>query len=90
MDDARVAVRDAAPVPGDDGVDLLVRLQSFAMEPRTVRLRCGFPVAGAERATYLGDPDGSDAPVALDGHDILVEIPRLGTMAVRVRLAPRG
>ncbi|MEU9971124.1 glycoside hydrolase family 38 N-terminal domain-containing protein [Streptomyces malaysiensis] len=90
VDDARVAVRDAAPVPGDDGVDLLVRLQSFAMEPRTVRLRCGFPVAGAERATYLGDPDGSDAPVALDGHDILVEIPRLGTTAVRVRLAPRG
>ncbi|MFD8281652.1 alpha-mannosidase [Streptomyces solisilvae] len=90
VDDARVTVRDAAPVPGDDGVDLLVRLQSFAMEPRTVRLRCGFPVAGAERATYLGDPDGSDAPVALDGHDILVEIPRLGTTAVRVRLAPRG
>ncbi|MFD8339479.1 alpha-mannosidase [Streptomyces solisilvae] len=90
VDDARVAVRDAAPVPGDDGVDLLVRLQSFATEPRTVRLRCGFPVAGAERATYLGDPDGSDAPVALDGHDILVEIPRLGTTAVRVRLAPRG
>ncbi|MYU13670.1 alpha-mannosidase [Streptomyces sp. SID8361] len=90
VDDARVAVRDAAPVPGDDGVDLLVRLQSFATEPRTVRLRCGFPVAGAERATYLGDPDGSDAPVALDGHDILVEIPRLGTAAVRVRLAPRG
>ncbi|GAA0654128.1 glycoside hydrolase family 38 C-terminal domain-containing protein [Streptomyces malaysiensis subsp. malaysiensis] len=89
VDDARVAVRDAAPVPGDDGVDLLVRLQSFATEPRTVRLRCGFPVAGAERATYLGDPDGSDAPVALDGHDILVEIPRLGTTAVRVRLAPR-
>ncbi|NIY67577.1 glycoside hydrolase family 38 N-terminal domain-containing protein [Streptomyces malaysiensis] len=90
VDDARVAVRDAAPVPGDDGVDLLVRLQSFTTEPRTVRLRCGFPVAGAERATYLGDPDGSDAPVALDGHDILVEIPRLGTTAVRVRLAPRG
>ncbi|WP_347236417.1 glycoside hydrolase family 38 N-terminal domain-containing protein [Streptomyces malaysiensis] len=90
VDDARVTVRDAAPVPGDDGVDLLVRLQSFATEPRTVRLRCGFPVAGAERATYLGDPDGSDAPVALDGHDILVEIPRLGTTAVRVRLAPRG
>ncbi|PNG93500.1 glycoside hydrolase family 38 C-terminal domain-containing protein [Streptomyces malaysiensis] len=89
VDDARVAVRDAAPVRGDDGVDLLVRLQSFATEPRTVRLRCGFPVAGAERATYLGDPDGSDAPVALDGHDILVEIPRLGTTAVRVRLAPR-
>ncbi|GAA1104201.1 hypothetical protein [Streptomyces javensis] len=89
VDDARVAVRDASPVPvpGDDGVDLLVRLQSFAPEPRTVRLRCGFPVAAAERATYLGDPDG---PATLTGDDILVEIPRLGTTAVRVRLAPRG
>ncbi|MCQ8193065.1 glycoside hydrolase family 38 N-terminal domain-containing protein [Streptomyces rugosispiralis] len=87
VDDARVAVRDAAPVPGDDGVDLLVRLQSFATEPGTVRLRCGFPVAAAERATYLGDPDG---PATLDGDDILVSIPRLGTTAVRVRPAPRG
>ncbi|OPF75602.1 alpha-mannosidase [Streptomyces antioxidans] len=87
VDDARIAIRDAAPVPGDDGVDLLVRLQSFATEPRTVRLHCGFPVAAAERATYLGDPEG---PAALDGDDILVDIPRLGTTAVRVRLAPRG
>ncbi|NEW74580.1 glycoside hydrolase family 38 N-terminal domain-containing protein [Streptomyces rhizosphaericus] len=89
VDDARVAVRDAAPVPapGDDGVDLLVRLQSFAPEPRTVRLRCGFAVAAAERATYLGDPDG---PAVLDGDAILVQIPRLGTTAVRVRLARRG
>ncbi|MFE9613496.1 hypothetical protein [Streptomyces sp. NPDC006012] len=87
VDDPRIAVRDAAPVPGDDGVDLLVRLQSFATESRTVRLRCGFPVAGAERATYLGDPDG---PVTLDGDDILVEIPRPGTTAVRVRLGATG
>ncbi|MEV2210405.1 alpha-mannosidase [Streptomyces sp. NPDC050997] len=87
VDDARVTVRDVAPVPGDDGVDLLIRLQSFATEPGTVRLRCGFPVAGAERSTYLGDPDG---PAALDGDDILVEIPRLGTTAVRVRLGTAG
>lgn len=87
VDDARVAIRDVAPVPGDDGVDLLIRLQSFATEPGTVRLRCGFPVAGAERSTYLGDPDG---PATHDGDDILVEIPRLGTTAVRIRLGNAG
>ncbi|WP_327394117.1 glycoside hydrolase family 38 N-terminal domain-containing protein [Streptomyces phaeochromogenes] len=87
VDDARVAIRDVSPVPGDEGVDLLIRLQSFATEPGTVRLRCGFPVAGAERSTYLGDPDG---PATHDGDDILVEIPRLGTTAVRVRLGNAG
>ncbi|GHJ39408.1 hypothetical protein [Streptomyces sp. TS71-3] len=101
LDDAQVKVVDVTPVAvgggaGGDagatgtareaagaGADVLVRLQSYATEARTVRLRCGFPVTGAERATYLGDPLG---PAGLDGADILVEIPRLGSAAVRVRL----
>ncbi|WP_328473403.1 alpha-mannosidase [Streptomyces sp. NBC_00448] len=91
LDDPYVRVVDAAPVPAqgreaDEGgsapADLLVRLQSYADEPRTVRLRCGFSVAHAERATYLGDHAGE---ATRDGADVLVEIPRLGSTAVRLR-----
>ncbi|MFF8916230.1 hypothetical protein ACF08M_23605 [Streptomyces sp. NPDC015032] len=45
---------------------------------------------GQRRRTRIRHPGG---PVTLDGDDILVEIPRLGTTVVRVRLgatAPRG
>ncbi|WP_329454178.1 alpha-mannosidase [Streptomyces sp. NBC_01497] len=90
VDDPSVRLIDAAPVvPAASGgggngaasADILVRLQSFAESARTVRLRCGFPVAAAERATLLGDPEG---PVTREGDDILVDIPRLGSTAVRV------
>ncbi|MFI6344203.1 alpha-mannosidase [Streptomyces sp. NPDC050560] len=84
LDDPRVRVVDAAPVPASGpgrGADLLIRLQSYATGPCTVRLRCGFPVVGAERATYLGDPLG---PVAVDDGTVTVEVPRMGSTAVRV------
>ncbi|MCA1221150.1 glycoside hydrolase family 38 C-terminal domain-containing protein [Streptomyces sp. 8L] len=94
LDDPLVRVIDAAPVPsrGADGGpespdDILVRLQSFATEARTVRLSCGFPVADAQGATFLGDHAG---PVTLEGNDVLVEIPRLGSTAVRLGPARTG
>ncbi|MGA8113696.1 MAG: glycoside hydrolase family 38 C-terminal domain-containing protein, partial [Actinocatenispora sp.] len=88
LDDPRVAVLGVSLVPGAEGdsapADLLVRLQSFATAPVQVRLRCGFGVAGASLATYLGDVTGA---AELDGDEVVVPAPRLGAVAVRLRLA---
>ncbi|GAA3514469.1 glycoside hydrolase family 38 C-terminal domain-containing protein [Actinocatenispora rupis] len=87
VDDPRVAVLGATLVGSDTGTDLLVRLQSLATEPVDATLRCGFPVAGAVRATYLGDETGE---VTVDGDEVTVALPRLGVTAVRLRTSGRG
>ncbi|GAA5014228.1 glycoside hydrolase family 38 C-terminal domain-containing protein [Actinopolymorpha pittospori] len=91
VDDPRVTVLAVMPVPAEDDAaaattDLLVRLQSYATTEVTVRLRCGFGIEGASRATFLGDTTGT---VEVDGSDIVTPISRLGVTAVRIRLADR-
>lgn len=84
LDDDRVRV--VSMVSTDDEPDqVLVRLQSFAEEPVRVRLRPRFAVAAAATATYLGEPVNS-VPV-LDG-EVEVPVPRLGSVALRLGLAP--
>jgi hypothetical protein len=84
VDDPRVTVLDAVPVAADDGTDILVRLQSYAPAATTVRLRCAVPVAAASLATLLGDPTGA---AEVDGAEVVLPVPRLGSVAVRLRLA---
>jgi hypothetical protein len=82
VDDPRVTVLGVVQLATEDGVDLLVRLQSLATEPTTTRLRCGFPVTAAQQATYLGEANGT---MTIDGNEVVVPLPRLGAIAVRLR-----
>ncbi|MEV0838600.1 hypothetical protein AB0I55_03475 [Actinocatenispora sera] len=86
VDDPRITVLDAVPVAADadDDADLLVRLQSYAPAATTVRLRCAVPVAAASLATLLGDPTGA---AEVDGAEVVLPVPRMGTVAVRLRVA---
>ncbi|MEV0808987.1 hypothetical protein [Micromonospora sp. NPDC050200] len=88
VSDPRVAVLGVTPLPAAQAAGtpagLLVRLQSFATEQLDVRLRCGFPVTAAARATYLGDPIG---PATIDGDEVVTAIPRLGVVAVHLQPA---
>ncbi|WP_409235253.1 alpha-mannosidase [Streptomyces sp. PA5.6] len=76
IDDPRVRLVGATtPRPGR----VLLRLQSFAEQPLTCRIRTRFPVAAAHRADYLGT--ASDRLPHADGETIL-DVPTLGTTAV--------
>jgi len=86
LDDPRATVLDVTPVQGDGEVEILVRLQSYATEATTVRLWSAVPVASAQLATLLGDPT---APAEVAGEHVVVPVPRLGSVAVRLRLADK-
>jgi hypothetical protein len=70
-------------VSGQESGEVLLRLQSFADEPVAVPVEIGVPVEGAATATFLGDRI-AELPVGNGG--LTVEIPRLGTAAVLLRL----
>ncbi|NEE04206.1 glycoside hydrolase family 38 N-terminal domain-containing protein [Phytoactinopolyspora halotolerans] len=84
LDDDRVrlvSVTAATDIPAAPGVNAacLVKLQSYAEEPVTVRLRLGIEVTGAATATYLGDRL-EDLEVTGDGIDVF--LPPHGAVAV--------
>jgi hypothetical protein len=54
LDDDRVQL--VSVVTGDDPGTSIVRLQSFASEPVTVKLAFAMAISAAHAATYLGDP----------------------------------
>ncbi|MFI7322218.1 alpha-mannosidase [Streptomyces venezuelae] len=76
VDDPRVRLVGATtPRPGH----VLLRLQSFAEQPLTCRIRTRFPVTAAHRADYLGT--AADRLPHTDGETTL-DVPALGTTAV--------
>ncbi|MEU6819091.1 glycoside hydrolase family 38 C-terminal domain-containing protein [Streptomyces atriruber] len=76
IDDPRVRLVGATtPRPGQ----VLLRLQSFAEQPLTCRIRTRFPVTAAHRADFLGTP--ADRLSCADGETTL-DMPTLGTTAV--------
>ncbi|SDD95101.1 glycoside hydrolase family 38 N-terminal domain-containing protein [Auraticoccus monumenti] len=78
LDDDRVKV--VSVCAGERG-GVQVRLQSFADE--AVQVRLGVPFASAEAllTTYLGDLVSA---LETDGRDVLVPLPRLGSLAVEL------
>ena len=82
VSDDRVQVVDVTALERAD--EVLVRLQSFAKIALRVRLAAHRPVAAAHRTNYLGS--GDDPLIVSDGAT-QIDIPRLGTAAVRMRLA---
>jgi len=90
LDDNRIKVIAVLAQPPDEGLDedahatdLLVRLQSYATEPAPVTLTCGFELSQAWTATYLGDSTGE---ARVNGAQISMVMPRLGAIAVLLRL----
>ncbi|MFD4633526.1 alpha-mannosidase [Streptomyces sp. NPDC058284] len=76
LDDPRVRLVGATtPRPGH----VLLRLQSFAEQPVTCRVRARFPVAAAHRADFLGT--ASDE-LPFTGGEVALDVPALGTTAV--------
>jgi hypothetical protein len=79
LDDDRVRLISVTGAGGG----VLVRLQSYAEEPVTVRLRANVPVGAACTATYLGDRCDE---VAVENGAVAVDLPRLGTAGVLLTL----
>jgi hypothetical protein len=81
INDARVrAVGLTSPKSGH----LLVRLQSFAEEPITLKLKVNKKFTSAQRASFLGEPLGE---LSLSNGEVEVSMERIGVGAVLLKFA---
>jgi hypothetical protein len=78
-DDRFRVVGLTTPVPGQ----VLVRLQSVAASPVDVRMRTAWPVERAQRASFLGVPQGE---LSVEGGGIAVRVEKFGVAAVLLTL----